>query len=66
MLENIVVDPFALPMVCPPIIWSKHTFGGFLFNNELKEGLIRGPSKHGLIIIKLIISSFKNITRVLA
>ena len=47
ILENIVVDPFALPMICPPVTWSDYNFGSFLFNNELKEGLVRGSSKHG-------------------
>nr|QWO71402.1 RNA polymerase [Asterophora parasitica] len=51
ILDNLVIESFALPMVCPPNLWSNTEYGGYLLNNELKEDLITGSKNHGHTMI---------------
>jgi DNA-directed RNA polymerase len=39
---------FKLPMVCPPVKWSKDCYGGYLNNNNEYEPLIKPSRKSGL------------------
>ena len=46
ILDNLIIDPFSLPMICKPNLWSQDNFGGYLLNEDLKEKLITGSSQH--------------------
>lgn len=42
VINNLVIHPSSLPMICPPVEWSEDKFGGFLLNSEYKINLIGG------------------------
>jgi hypothetical protein len=44
--ENIIINPSSLPMVCPPLLWSDTSFGGYLNNEFRRENIVRGSLKH--------------------
>lgn len=47
IVDNIIVHPSSLPMVCQPNKWSDNDFGGFLINREDQNEIIKGSSyKH--------------------
>lgn len=45
-LEHLIIEPFGLPMVCPPNTWSDTEYGGFLNNKLIKESIISGSKHH--------------------
>jgi DNA-directed RNA polymerase len=44
--NNIIVNPYTLPMLCQPNPWNDNSYGGYLENNSLELSLITGSSSH--------------------
>lgn len=44
--NNVVVNPYSLPMLCQPNQWNENSFGGYLENTKKKVGIITGNSHH--------------------
>ncbi len=42
LINQIVVTPKSLPMVCKPNLWDNNQFGGFLQNEVIKENVFKG------------------------
>lgn len=44
--NEIMVNPYTLPMLCKPNLWNDNLFGGYLENTYKKVSLISGNSFH--------------------
>jgi hypothetical protein len=47
VVDNIIIHPSTLPMICKPVKWSDKIFGGFLENSDLQKPIITGSTYHG-------------------
>lgn len=45
--NNIIVNPYTLPMLCRPNIWNDNSYGGYLENKIREVSIITGTSIHG-------------------
>lgn len=46
IINNIIIHPTSLPMICPPNKWDDHNYGGFLENKINHKDLITGSNHH--------------------
>jgi DNA-directed RNA polymerase len=44
--NNIIVNPYTLPMLCKPNLWSENSYGGYLENKTREISIITGASTH--------------------
>jgi hypothetical protein len=44
--NNIMINPYTLPMLCEPNLWGKISFGGYLENKSKEVSIITGNTPH--------------------
>nr|QWO71381.1 RNA polymerase [Termitomyces sp. T50a] len=47
VLENIMIEPASIPMLCKPKIWTNDTDGGYLIKDYHENNIITGNKAHG-------------------
>ena len=46
IIDNIIIHPNTLPMICKPLKWNYGSYGGYLENKNLQKSIITGSKHH--------------------
>jgi hypothetical protein len=45
ILDEILLNPKSIPMLCKPNLWDENIYGGFIENTRLKEKVVSGYAR---------------------